>query len=71
MYNVLMNNGEHLTAEALAKRARLTQLADNEDYRIEVFDDIKMSFDLGHISKSQRESLYSILFAHVRTVRRG
>ena len=59
----MAGNGEQMGAEELAKIARISNLADSEDYKLHVYQETDNAYILGFITKAQRDTIYSILFA--------
>ena len=53
---------KHLNADTLADMARSKE-ANKEEYKTDLFRKITVAETLGFISKSQRETIYAVLFA--------
>ena len=54
-------------ADSLAKSARISQLADSEEYKLDVFQRVERAYILSFITRAQRDTIFAILFVGERT----
>lgn len=60
-------NGEQVSnPDTLAKMARVATHADSEEYKLHVFQEVENAYILNFITKSQRDTIFAILFIEGR-----